>query len=178
MTPSWVVDSVKENKLQDEANYTPCRAELKTQSETTSSLLTPDDNDRTTATPLMASLPQETSPPSTPAVVSSKAPITLPSTLPSTLLSPISPVTTVTTESMTSTTVSSLAVSENSFAKASEHTLKQRQKSLEDKENVVEVITEAVKIGENNNEVLVGDKENKGGSDEKDKEKSLNSEGW
>ncbi|XP_015750823.1 PREDICTED: PAX-interacting protein 1-like, partial [Acropora digitifera] len=173
VTPSWVVDSVKENKLQDEANYAPCRAEQKTQSETTSSLLTPDDNDRTTTTPLSASLPQETSPPSTPAGVSSKAPITLPSTL----MSPISPVTTVMAEDKTSTAVSSLTVSENSFAKTSEHTWKERQKSIEDKENVVEVLTEAVKIGENNNEVLLSDKENKGGSDEKGKEKSPNSKG-
>lgn len=174
MTPSWVVDSVKENKLQDEANYAPCRAEPKTQSETTSSLLTPDDNDRTTTTPLSAGLPQETSPPSTPAGVSSKGPITLPSTL----MSPISPVTTVMAQDKTSTAVSSLTVSENSFAKTSEHTWKERQKSIEDKENVVEVLTEAVKIGENNNEVLLSDKENKGGSDEKGKEKSPNSKGW
>ncbi|KAK2568143.1 PAX-interacting protein 1 [Acropora cervicornis] len=173
VTPSWVVDSVKENKLQDEANYAPCRAEPKTQSETTSSLLTPDDNDRTTTTPLSASLPQETSPPSTPAGVSSKAPITLPSTL----MSPISPVTTVMAEDKTSTAVTSLTVSENSFAKTSEHTWKERQKSLEDKENVVEVVTEAVKIGENNNEVLLSHKENRGGSDEKGKDKSPDSKG-
>ena len=81
-------------------------------------------------------------------------------------------------EDKTSTAVSSLTVSENSFAKTSEHTWKERQKSIEDKENVVEVLTEAVKIGENNNEVLLSDKENKGGSDEKGKEKSPNSKGW
>ena len=81
-------------------------------------------------------------------------------------------------EDKTSTAVTSLTVSENSFAKTSEHTWKERQKSLEDKENVVEVVTEAVKIGENNNEVLLSHKENRGGSDEKGKDKSPDSKGW
>lgn len=169
VTPSWIIDSIKENKIQDEAKYAPCIAETKTQTET-SSLLTPDDNDRTTTTPLSASIAQETS---TPVAASSKMLVTLPSTL----LSPVSPLAPVTVESKVSTSISTLAVSENSSTKIAEHTFKERRKSLEDKENVADGTPVGVKIGENNNEVHANDKEKKAVSKETDQEEATDNKG-
>ena len=77
----------------------PSKAQTKTETETTSSLLTPDENDRTTMTPLPASVPQDT-PVSTPVEAGSRVAITLPSAL----MSPVSPAVTTASEGKFSAT--------------------------------------------------------------------------
>jgi len=103
VTPSWIVDSIKEKKRLDERSYVPSKAQPKTEAETTSSLLTPDENDRTTATPLPASIPQDKSV-STPVEMHSR----VATTMPSALMSPVSPaVTTASEGNLSATTVQS-----------------------------------------------------------------------
>ena len=182
VTPSWIVDCIKEKKLLDEANYAPCKAEVRTETETTSSLLTPDDNDRTVTTPLPANAVQEASPSvSTPVVALSKASVTLPSTL----MSPISPVVTTAAMSKASMNVqstSSLAVSVADGKSKSTQKDEDKSKGTENvqqgKENVADVLGGGVKIVENNNEILENDKENKDVSQEKDQGKSTDVQGW
>jgi len=179
VTPSWIVDCVKEKKLLAEANYAPCKAETKTETETTSSLLTPDDNDRTVTTPLPASNPQDTSPSvSTPIATSSKMPITLPSTL----MSPVSPVVTAAAENKLSTntqSISSLAVPvAHAKSTKDEDIPKDTGKKEVGKEIIVDVLSGGVRVIENNNEILEHDKENKDVSKEKDQEKTTEEQGW
>lgn len=183
VTPSWIVDSVKEKKILDEAKYVPCNAEVKTETETTSSFLTPDDNDRTTTTPLPASISQQTSPSvSSPVTASSKLPITFPSTL----MSPVSPVVTAADEcklSLKVQSVSSLAEPAENKKNATKDEVKSASDETENcktevgKEIVADVLLEGVKIGENNNEILDNNKENKDVSKEKDQGKSTQDQG-
>ena len=183
VTPSWIVDCIKDKKLLDEANYAPCKAEIRTETETTSSLLTPDDNDRTVTTPLPVNAVQETSPSaSTPVAALSKGSITLPSTL----LSPVSPVVTtaaMSKVSMNVQSISSLAVSVadgkgTESTQKDEETSKGTENTQQGKENVADVLSGGVKIVENNNEILENDKENKDVSQEKDQGKSTDEQGW
>ena len=103
VTPSWIIDSIKEKNRLDERNYVPSKTQTKTETETTSSLLTPDENDRTTVTPLPASAPQDM-PVSTPVETVSRVAITVPSAL----MSPVSPsVTTASEGNLSVTTVQS-----------------------------------------------------------------------
>ena len=100
VTPSWIVDSIKEKKKLDERSYEPSKAETKTEAETTSSLLTPDENDRTTATPLPGSVPRDTSVSTLLEAVSRVA-----ITMPSALMSPVSPAVTTASEGNLSVTM-------------------------------------------------------------------------
>lgn len=188
VTPSWIVDSIKEKKRQDETNYVPSKFTVTTETETTSSLLTPDDNDRTTATPLPAGVPQDTSV-STPVMAGSKLPIALPSAL----MSPVSPVVTTTATtaaeaSVTMTTVqsrSSITVpeaEEKSIARDSASITSEKTGKLETKQETV-AASGGIKIVENNNEEILGnekenEKENKETTNEQDPEKSAENQGW
>ncbi|KAJ7380909.1 PAX-interacting protein 1 [Desmophyllum pertusum] len=187
VTPSWIVDSIKEKKRQDETNYVPSKFTVTTETETTSSLLTPDDNDRTTATPLPAGVPQDTSV-STPVMAGSKLPIALPSAL----MSPVSPVVTTTATtaaeaSVTMTTVqsrSSITVpeaEEKSIARDSASITSEKTGKLETKQETV-AASGGIKIVENNNEEILGnekenEKENKETTNEQDPEKSAENQG-
>lgn len=181
MTPSWIVDSIKESKILDESNYAPCKAEVKPETERTSSLLTPDDNDTTMTTLLPANKPHATSPSvSTPVLALSKVLVTLPSTL----MSPVSPVVTTTTESKVSTTVQSVSslavpVSDEKIKSTAreEDNAKELRKTQSGKENVEDTLAVGVKIVENNNEALESDKENKDVSKDKDQGKSTDVQG-
>lgn len=165
VTPGWIVDSIKEKKKLDEANYKPSRAENKPETETTSTLLTPDDNNRTTTTPLPATVLQvEPTTPSTPIMDGAKAVISLPSAL----MSPESPVVITSSEvnNTKTTTVqsqSSLTISAAEGEKTTDTniaTTPQEKKDTEPKP-ISDVSSGSVKIVENNNEEIVEDeKEN------------------
>ena len=114
VTPSWIVDSIKEKKRLDERSYVPSKAQTITETEMTSSLLTPDENDRTTATPLPASVPQDTSV-STPAEARSRVAFTMSSAF----MSPVSPaVTTASEGNLSATTVQSRSNTAAALAEA------------------------------------------------------------
>lgn len=206
VTPSWIVDSIKEKKKLDERNYVPSKAETKTEAETTSSLLTPDENDRTTATPLPASVPQDTS--------VSAAGLRVAITMPSALMSPVSPAvttasegnlsaTTIQTQSNTATasaeekstvrdsnmsakTVQSranttAALTEEKSAVTDNNTSEKTQKAEQGQETVAADALSGVKIVENNNEAIVdpeNEKENKETTNEQDPGKSSENQGW
>ena len=208
VTPSWIVDSIKEKKKLNESSYVPSRAETKTEAETTSSLLTPDENDRTTTTPLPASVPRDTSI-STPAEASSRVSITMSSTL----MSPVSPAVTTASEgnlsatmvqsrsnmapalaekstvrdsSWSATTVQSranatAALTEEKSAVKDNNTSEKTQKAETGQETVAADTLSGVKIVENNNEAIVdpeNEKENKETTNEQDPGKSSENQGW
>ena len=183
VTPSWIVDSIKEKKKLDERSYEPSKAETKTEAETTSSLLTPDENDRTTATPLPGSVPRDTSV-STLLEAGSRVAITMPSAL----MSPVSPaVTTASEGNLSVTTVQSrsntaaasaeekstvscsnlsaitvqsranvtAALIEEKSAVKDSNTSEKTQKAEPGQETVAADALSGVKIVENNNEAIV-----------------------
>ena len=162
----------------------PSKAQTKTETETTSSLLTPDDNDGTTATPLPASVAPGTSV-STPMVTGSSAAVTLPSAL----MSPVSPaVTTAAEGNLAITTVQSspsttkAEAEEKSDAKVSDTpacATEIGEKETE-QETVTDVLSGGIKIVENNNETILeneNEKENKETTNEQDPGKSAENEG-
>lgn len=164
--------------------YKPSKAENKPETEATSSLLTPDDNDRTTATPLPATLPQDVSTTaSTPVVAGSKVTITMPSTL----MSPESPMVTTSTEPVntTTTTVQSQSSVAMSAAEGTSTTdvntaTETTEKVDTEPKSVADVSNGSVKIVENNNEEIVEDeneKENKETTNVQDAGKSTENEG-
>ncbi|XP_078364227.1 PAX-interacting protein 1-like [Oculina patagonica] len=174
VTPSWIVDSIKEKKRLDERKYMPSKAQIKTETETTSSLLTPDDNDRTTATPLPACVAQDTTV-STPVMAGSKAAATLPSAL----MSPVSPaVTTAAEGNLAVTTVQSTPSMTTPEADKKSSTRDSNASTETDKtdteqESVTDVPSGGVKLVENNNEAILeneneNEKENKAITNEQD----------
>ena len=205
VTPSWIVDSIKEKKRLDERSYLPSKAQTRTETETSSSLLTPDENGRTTATPLPA---QDTSV-STPVEAGSRIAITIPSTL----MSPVSPaVTTASEGNLSATTVQSrsntaaASAEETSAVRDSnlsattvqsrvnttaalteeksavkDNTSEKTEKTEAGQEAVVVDVLSGVKIVENNNEAIVdpeNEKENKETRSEQDPGKTAQVQGW
>ena len=206
VTPSWIIDSIKEKNRLDEKNYVPSKTQTKTETETTSSLLTPDENDRTTVTPLPASAPQDM-PVSTPVEAVSRVAITVPSAL----MSPVSPsVTTASEGNLSVTTVQrrsntmvalakeTIAVKDsscsapteqsrsNTTAALAEEKIAVRDSTASEKteagqEAVAANVLSGVKIVENNNEAIVdpeNEKENKEMTNEQDPGKSAEDQGW
>lgn len=182
VTPSWIVDCIKAKKRLDEVNYKPLKAETKPETEATSSLLTPDDNDRTTATPLPVTVPLvEPTTPSTPVMDGPKVAISLPSAL----MSPESPVVMTSSEAINTKTTtlqsqSSLAVSAAEVEKTTDKNIATTPQEKEDIEPkpVSDVLSSGIKIVENNNEEIVEDeKENKEQSNLLSEGKSLENEG-
>lgn len=183
VTPSWIVDSIKEKKRLDERKYMPSIAQRKTETETTSSLLTPDDNDRTTATPLPASVAQDTTL-STPVMSGSKAA----DTLPSALMSPVSPaVTTAAEGNLAVTTVqrrpstTKPTEAEDKSATRDSTASTETDKTDTEQETVTDVLSGGVKLVENNNEAILeteNEKENKETTNEQDPGKSTENQGW
>lgn len=182
VTPSWIVDSIKEKKRLDERKYMPSKAQIKTETETTSSLLTPDDNDRTTATPLPACVAQDTTV-STPVMAGSKAAATLPSAL----MSPVSPaVTTAAEGNLAVTTVQSTPSMTTPEADKKSSTRDSNASTETDKtdteqESVTDVPSGGVKLVENNNEAILeneNEKENKAITNEQDPGISTENQGW
>ena len=206
VTPSWIIDSIKEKNRLDERNYVPSKTQTKTETETTSSLLTPDENDRTTVTPLPTSAPQDM-PVSTPVEAVSRVAITVPSAL----MSPVSPsVTTASEGNLSVTTVQSrsnttvalaketIAVKDsncsapteqsrsNTTAALAEEKIAVRDSTASEKteagqEAVAANVLSGVKIVENNNEAIVdpeNEKENKEMTNEQDPGKSAEDQGW
>ena len=163
-------------------NYKPLKAETKPETEVTSSLLTPDDNDRTTATPLPVSVPLvEPTTPSTPVMDGTKVAISLPSAL----MSPESPVVMTSSEAINTKTTtlqsqSSLAVSAAEVEKTTDKNIATTPQEKEDIEPkpVSDVLSSGIKIVENNNEEIVEDeKENKEQSNLLSEGKSIENEG-
>lgn len=183
VTPSWIIDSIKEKNRLDERNYVPSKTQTKTETETTSSLLTPDENDRTTMTPLPASAPQDM-PVSTPVEAVSRLAITMPSAL----MSPVSPsVTTASEGNLSVTTVQSrsnttvalaketiavkdsncsapteqsrsnttAALAEEKIAVRDSTAFEKTEKTEAGQEAVAANVLSGVKIVENNNEAIV-----------------------
>lgn len=181
VTPSWIVDSIKEKKRLDERSYVPSKAQTKTETETTSSLLTPDENDRTTATPLPASVPQDASV-STPVEAGSRVAITMPSAL----MSPVSPaVTTASEGNLSATTVQSRSITTAASAEEKnavrDGTPSEKTEKTEAGQEAVAVdALSGVKIVENNNEAILdaeNEKENKETTNEQDPGKSAENQG-
>lgn len=175
------MDSIKEKKKLDEANYKPSRAESKPETETTSTLLTPDDNNRTTTTPLPATVLQvEPTTPSTPIMDGAKAVISLPSAL----MSPESPV--VITSSEANNTKTTTVQSQSSLTISAEGekttdtniaTTPQEKKDTEPKP-ISDVLSGSIKIVENNNEEIVEDeKENEEQTSVQIEQKTIENEG-
>lgn len=142
------------------------KAETKLETEATSSLLTPDDNDRTTTTPLPVTVPLvEPTTPSTPVMDDTKIAISLPSAL----VSPESPVVMTSSEAINAKTTtlqcqSNLAVSAAEGEKTTDKNIAITPQEKEDIEPkpVSDVLSSGIKIVENNNEEIVEDeKENK-----------------
>lgn len=176
------MDSIKEKKKLDEANYKPSRAESKPETETTSTLLTPDDNNRTTTTPLPATVLQvEPTTPSTPIMDGAKAVISLPSAL----MSPESPAVITSSEANNTKTTtvqsqSSLTISAAEGEKTTDTniaTTPQEKKDTEPKP-ISDVLSGSVKIVENNNEEIVEDeKENEEQTSVQIEQKTIENEG-
>lgn len=163
-------------------NYKPLKAETKPETEAASSLLTPDDNDRTTATPLPITVPLvEPTTPSTPVMDGPKVAISLPSAL----MSPESPVVMTSSEAINTKTTtlqsqSSLAVSAAEVEKTTDKNIATTPQEKEDIEPkpVSDVLSSGIKIVENNNEEIVEDeKENKEQSNLLSEGKSIENEG-
>jgi len=208
VTPSWIVDSIKEKKRLDERSYVPSKTQTKTETETTSSLLTPDENDRTTATPLPASVPQDTSV-STPMETGSRVVITMPSAL----LSPVSPaVTTASEGNLSATTVQSrsnpaaasaeeksavrdsnlsvttvqsranttAALTGEKSAVKDNNTSEKAEKTEAGRDVVAADVLSGVRIVENNNEAIVDPENEKENKEtnERDPGKSAEDQGW
>lgn len=175
VTPSWIVDSIKEKKIQDEARYVPCKAVIRAETETTSSLLTPDDNDKTTTTPLPARI-QQKSPSSVSTPVTSAPKV--PTTLPSTLMSPVSPSVTAAADGKPSEAVSNITRGgEAAVGEKSAMEVGAKCQTSETAQVKTDALSGGVKIGENNNEICESNKENEDLSKKNSPGKSTENQG-